>query len=63
MNSLSIKNAGLGRLHETLVSFIGIGFILAVNGAVPFVMMPTLGQAIWTSGFNVGLCDGDPWTD
>ena len=57
MNSLLIKNAGLGKLHTTLLSFIGIGFILAVNGAVPFVMMPTLGQAVWTSGFSLSFAN------
>ena len=57
MNSSSIKNADLGRLHETLLSFTGIGFILVVNGAIPFVMMPTLGQAVWTSGFSLSFAN------
>ena len=57
MNRSPIKNADPGRLRETLLSFIGIGFILVVNGAVPFVMMPTLGQAVWASGFSLSFAN------
>ena len=45
-------------LRETLPNIAAIAFILFVNGAVPLVMLPTLGQAVWTSGFSLSFANG-----
>ena len=34
--------------------------VLAIYGAVPFLMLPTLGQAVWSMGFAESMAHG-PW--
>ncbi|MCY1287611.1 hypothetical protein D9M68_501760 [compost metagenome] len=38
-----------------LVTLVAISFILIINGAIPYIAVPTFGQAIWTSGFAISL--------
>lgn len=38
-----------------LVTFVTISLILIINGAIPYLAVPTFGQAIWTSGFAISF--------
>lgn len=49
-------------LLEIVAALFSVAIALVTNGAVPFVMAPTMGQAVWTAGFaqsfaNQGLFD------
>jgi len=39
-------------VEKLVLSLLSIGFVLYLHGAVPFLATPTLGQAVWTTGFS-----------
>ncbi|EIK95625.1 hypothetical protein PMM47T1_16103 [Pseudomonas sp. M47T1] len=45
-------------LWEILLAFVAVSFVLFIQETVPFLMMPTLGQAIWSMGFSESLANG-----
>lgn len=48
------------RPPERLFAAGAIAFMLLLHGAVPFLMMPTVGQAVWSMGFAQSFANG-PW--
>ncbi|NIG98136.1 MAG: hypothetical protein G5701_02355 [Serratia symbiotica] len=45
-------------LQDYILLITSLFFMLFLNGAIPFVTIPTLGQAIWTSGFARSIANG-----
>ncbi|VFM96874.1 MAG: hypothetical protein BECKG1743D_GA0114223_102532 [Candidatus Kentron sp. G] len=49
-------------LREGMLLVAAIAFVLLVHGAIPFLMIPTLDQAVWTAGFSQSFANGS-WFD
>jgi hypothetical protein len=47
---------------ERLLAAGAVAFMLVLHGAVPFLMMPTVGQAVWSMGFAQSFANGSPVT-
>jgi hypothetical protein len=45
-------------LPQALVAFLAVILVLFTQEAIPFLMMPTLGQAVWSMGFAESLANG-----
>jgi hypothetical protein len=43
---------------ERLLAAGAVAFMLVLHGAVPFLMMPTVGQALWSMGFAQSFANG-----
>jgi hypothetical protein len=44
--------------RELVLALAALAFVLLLHGAVPFLMVPTLGQAVWSMGFAQSMANG-----
>ncbi len=44
--------------REKVFAILAVGLMLLFHGAIPFLMTPTLGQAVWTTGFAKSFANG-----
>jgi len=62
MTSASDSNApGWHQRLSFLIAFAAWALALAINGTIPFVTLPTLGQVVWTMGFAQSMAAQAPW--
>ncbi|MBS3984048.1 MAG: hypothetical protein KGZ66_00355 [Selenomonadales bacterium] len=52
--------SSLARYGDKLVFCCALVFILFAHGAVPYYSLPTLGQAVWTTGFGQSFVNQSP---
>lgn len=53
-----MSRIGTWTARESALAIVAIACVLLLHGAVPFFMTPTLGQAVWTSGFAQSFAKG-----
>lgn len=46
------------KVSELVLALLALFLVLFVQGAIPFLMLPTLGQAVWTTGFSQSMANG-----
>lgn len=54
----SVLRSGDWTIREVVLTVLAVIWVLLLHGTVPFLMTPTLGQAIWASGFAQSFANG-----